>query len=123
MIILENYRKTDKLLRKLGGLAKGFGFTYTVTDKVEEAVKDEDSQAEILELASKNEALEGENTTLTESNSQLVSELKTSKGELTEANHKIEELNKQLQSEPAPKEPRKRRTKAEMEADKEKETG
>lgn len=117
MIILEDYRKTEKLLRKLGGLSKGFGFTVTVSDET----KDDSGEAinilksDILELNSKIEVLQGENETLIGINSQLVNESKASKVEIKELNSKIKDLNK------APietKEPRKRRTKEEMEADK-----
>lgn len=111
MIILEDYRKTETLLRKLGGLSKGFGFTINVCDQLLEAPSEEEAlKLEVLELASKNEVLEGENATLTENNTQLMSELEASKSETEEPRKKMN----------AEKEPRKRRTKAEMEADKNK---
>ncbi len=68
MIILENYRKTESLLRKLGGLAKGFGFTITVSDedpekdevisKVEDPKKTAEEVAEIIKQCTSLDELE-----------------------------------------------------------------
>jgi hypothetical protein len=126
MIVLKGYKKEAALMVRLKKLSRVFGFTvereFVNPESNEES---EGLKSEILQLNSKTEALEGENIVLTENHEQLNNELVVAKdliserdAQVLELNAKIDELNSQLNSKTEVKEPRKRRTKAEIEADK-----